>query len=330
MAIQAEEAKMRANKWFGVETAFKALDVPSVRAVSDVDPATAFDPEEFLRSVGTLYLVSQWRKSDMTGGSVGAFFSLVLDDIAQAVRRLSQDPAAGGRQDPPCTMVLDEIANIHPWPGLPLAAAAGSGEGLQVLVAFQSRSQAREAYGREVERSLWENSTALVLGASSDQADLKELSDLLGERTNQVRSMTWGQGGSVLTPTVQDSEGERALISVDELRRLPEHVLLMVQGRARPIVVTTIPGATTSSMAMACPSRSTSTTTTPPSVRGRLWSSSRPACERPRTPTQAATRGTWALARPSAMPCGPRRGRTTAARRTGSRPLCRSGGVARS
>ncbi|WP_154793200.1 type IV secretory system conjugative DNA transfer family protein [Occultella kanbiaonis] len=241
-AIQAEDAKMRSNKWFGVESAFKALDVPSVRAVFDVGPDEAFDPEAFLRSSGTIYMISRWRDTAATGGSVGAFFSLVLDDIAQAVRTMSQQPGNAGRQDPPCGLVLDEIANIHPWPGLPLAVAAGSGEGLYTVMGFQSRSQSRDAYGTDTERSLWENSTILLLGGGSDHADLKELSELLGDQTVSTASRTWGGGLSgALTPSLQDGERDKALVSVDELRRLPERVLLMVQGRLRPIVVTTIP-----------------------------------------------------------------------------------------
>lgn len=241
-AIQDEEHKMRANKWFGVESAFKALDVASVRKVFDVDPAETFDPEEFLRARGTLYMVSPWRDTASTGASVGAFFSLVLDDIARAVRTLSQHPANSGRQDPPCDMVLDELANIHPWGGLPLAMTAGSGEGLRVTAAFQSRSQARAAYGTDVERTMWENATTLLLGAGKDTSDHKELSDLLGERTVTSKTTNWGGGmGGLLAASSTDAERETTLVSVDELRRLPESVVLMVQGRARPIVVTTVP-----------------------------------------------------------------------------------------
>ena len=47
--------------------------------------------------------------------------------------------------------------------------------------------------------------------------------------------------GGMLSSSSTDAERETTLISVDELRRLPENVVLMVQGRARPIIVTTIP-----------------------------------------------------------------------------------------
>ena len=66
--------------------------------------------------------------------------------------------------------------------------------------------------------------------------------DLLGEQPIKSESVTWdSRGGSLFSPSRQVSERDRALINVDELRRLPEHVVLMVQGRLRPMVISTIP-----------------------------------------------------------------------------------------
>ena len=111
---------------------------------------------------------------------------------------------------------------------------------MQVVSAWQSRSQCRDSYGTEVERSLWDASVIVRLGGGSDTGDLKELSDLLGEEPVRSESTTW-DGRSWFTPSRQVSERDTALISVDQLRRLPEHVVLMVQGRLRPIVISTIP-----------------------------------------------------------------------------------------
>lgn len=235
-SIQNEDPRMRSNKWFGVETAFKALDVAEVRAMFDVAPddADAFDPEAFLTATATLYLVSRWREGSQTGASVGGFFSVLLDDIAEAARRLSQRPEYQGRLDPPATFVLDEIANIHPWPSLPRAMSAGGGEGLQVVVAFQSRSQAREAYGDDVERSMWESAYKLLLGGGSDEADLAALSRLLGQEDKVQLSTSW-QGLAPGTHSTQHTSND--LISPHELRRLPEGVALLLAGRARPILV---------------------------------------------------------------------------------------------
>jgi len=165
---------------------------------------------------------------------VGGFFSLLLDDVAEAARRLSQRPEYMGRLDPPATFVLDEIANIHPWPSLPRAMSAGGGEGLQVVVAFQSRSQARDAYGPNVERSMWESAYKVLLGGGSDAEDLRDLSGLLGEQDKVRLSASW-QG---VTPgTHSEQHITTALVSADELRRLPEGVALLLAGRARPILV---------------------------------------------------------------------------------------------
>lgn len=235
-AIQNEDPRMRSNKWFGVETAFKALDVAGVRDMFDVaaDDPDRFDPEQFLTNTGTLYLTSRWREGSETGVSVGGFFSLLLDDVAEAVRRLSQRPEYMGRLDPPATFVLDEIANIHPWPSLPRAMSAGGGEGLQVVVAFQSRSQGRDAYGENTERSMWESAYKVLLGGGADADDLRDLSGLLGEQDKVQLSTSW-QG--VAPGTSSQQHTTTALVTADELRRLPEGVALLLAGRARPILV---------------------------------------------------------------------------------------------
>ncbi|WHP16597.1 TraM recognition domain-containing protein [Cellulomonas sp. ES6] len=234
-AVRGDDPRMRSNKWFGVETAFASLDVPAVREMFDVDPRDpdAFDPRAFLAEAGTLYPISRWRDSASVGASVGGFMSMLLDTIAEAVREAAQTSPAG-RAEPPVTMVLDEIANIHPWPALPQAMAAGSGEGLQVVVAFQSRAQARDAYGDDAEQSMWDNAVRVLLGGSMDEPHLRELSAMLGERTVKQTSRSWS---TQTTTSMSEQPHMVPLVSAAELRRLPEDLALAVAGRTRPIAV---------------------------------------------------------------------------------------------
>ncbi len=235
--VIGEDPRMKSSKWFGVQNAFAGLDVEAVRAMFDVQPGSpeAFDPAEFLLSSGTLYVVSRWRAEETTGGSVGGFYSLVLDQIAEAARTLAQ--TGSGRLEPPCLMVLDELANIHPWPGVVRAMTAGSGEGLQVMVVFQSRSQAAAAFGDKAEQTMWDQAVALVLGGSMDEDALSDLSTLLGQRHRTRRERSWQSGQVIGGASTSERTAELAVISPAELRRLPEGVLLAVPKRARPIVV---------------------------------------------------------------------------------------------
>lgn len=234
-AVRGDDPRMRSNKWFGVETAFACLDVSAVREVFDVDPCDpdAFDPVQFIADSGTIYSISRWRDSVSVGASVGGFISMLLDTIAEATRTTAQ-LAPSGRAEPPVAMILDEIANIHPWPALPQAMAAGSGEGLQVLVAFQSRAQARDAYGADAEQSMWDNAARVLLGGSMDEPHLRELSSMLGERTVRQTSRSWSVQA---TTTTSEQPHTLPLVATAELRRLPENMVLAISGRARPMAV---------------------------------------------------------------------------------------------
>lgn len=241
-AVQNDDPRLAGSKWFAVSAAFAPLAVTKVRNIFNVaadDPAR-FDPQRFLLESGTLYMVSRWRETEATS-SVGGFFSLLLDDIAEAARKISQDPKYAGRLDPPATMVLDEIANIHPWAALPRAMTAGSGEGLQVLVAFQSRSQARDSYGDENERVMWESAARLILGGGADKSDMDALSDILGkdEKVSVNHSTNPGQG--LFDRNTQESRSLAAILDSDDLRRFPERMALLVAGRTRPVVMDLIP-----------------------------------------------------------------------------------------
>lgn len=229
------DSRERSNQWFGVQSALSALDVPSVREQLELrDGETAFDPETFLKESGTLYMVAELQTSKASAGGAGVFFSLILDDIVAAAHRVAM-ASVGGRLDPPCALVLDEIANIHPWDGLPKVMAAGSGEGIQAIPVFQSRSQAREGWGEHGERTIWESATRKVLlGGSSDSADLRNLMDLMGNREETYMS---GSYKGVEAQNFTEQVREKPVLSADELRRLPQSTALLVAGRARPMLL---------------------------------------------------------------------------------------------
>ncbi|GAA2238715.1 hypothetical protein GCM10010401_08740 [Rarobacter faecitabidus] len=238
-AVLDEEPRSLANKWFGVSSALSALDVPEVRAVFEVGPGEQqFDPEVFLLSSGTLYLVAEPRSAVGGVSGVGVFFSMLLDDIRATAHKIAMR-SPGGRLDPPAAFILDEIANLHPWAGLPEAMAAGSGEGLQCVAVFQSRNQIRDGYGSEAAGTIWEAATRkLLLGSASDTDDLRNLSDLLGIREERISTQSWSASSDT---NHSEQVRERPVLSVEELRRLPEGNALLVAGRARPILVDLIP-----------------------------------------------------------------------------------------
>ena len=73
-----------------------------------------FDPEGFLRSNGTLYLIATGAGSNNSAALVSAF----VEGLVETARRIAAR-SAGARLDPPLLLALDEIGNLAPLPSLP-------------------------------------------------------------------------------------------------------------------------------------------------------------------------------------------------------------------
>jgi type IV secretory pathway TraG/TraD family ATPase VirD4 len=241
--VREEDARMRANKWFGVDNAFAGLAVKAVRErlVPRRGPAS-FSTEEFLAGAGTCYMIARGAnvtEGSTTAGTVGGFYSLFLDHVTDTARRLSQG-AVGGRLDPPLTIVADELAHIDPWPAAPRMSAAGGGEGIQLVTVFQSRDQAAAAYGEHAEATMWDNSTNVILGGGKSEDYLGAISRTLGEVEHTRTRSSFSTRDIWSRDTSVDSEW-RPAITVDELRRLPVGTALVVQDRIRPVLADLVP-----------------------------------------------------------------------------------------
>ena len=87
--------------------------------------------------------------------------------------------APGGRLDPPLSLVLDEIANLAPWPGLPIALSDCAGIGISTLVVLQSLSQARTGWSIDESPTICGSAIIKVIfGGGSDERDLRWLAGL--------------------------------------------------------------------------------------------------------------------------------------------------------
>lgn len=230
--------EQRSAQWFGVASALGPVDTPEVRALFQPGGEDeSFDIDRFLEENGTLYLISPVKPAGKASG-VGVMLVMLLDAIADAAHRKAM-MSPSGRLDPPLALPLDEIVNIFPWPQMPSWMAAGSGEGIQVGPVVQSRSQLRVGWGAEGAGVIWEAATRkIILGGGSSKQDLEEAAALIGERTHRVVQGSWGEDRD---SSWSESESMRAGVTVDELRRFPELMALVIAGRSRAIAVDLIP-----------------------------------------------------------------------------------------
>lgn len=133
------DPRTRDSIWQGVSLSLAALADPRVLDAVSPGPEERFDPEEFLRKRGSVYLLATGAGANNSAALVSAF----VEDLVEAARRLAaRSPAA--RLDPPLLLALDEIGNLAPLPSLPTLMAEGGGTGIRTMPVLQSLAQARE------------------------------------------------------------------------------------------------------------------------------------------------------------------------------------------
>lgn len=231
--IQADP-RTRDSIWQGVSLSFGALADPRVLDAVSPGQDERFDPEEFLRNNGTLYLLA-------TGAGAGASASLVsalIEDIVETARKLAAR-SPGARLDPALLLALDEIGNLAPLPALPTLMAEGGGTGITPLPVLQSLAQAREKWGENNANALWDSSIVkILLGGGSNSKDLQDLSALIGDRDEHTDSVTTDAYGA---HSSQRSIRRVPILPPDVLRTLPFGSGVVMLRTARPIITTLRP-----------------------------------------------------------------------------------------
>ena len=213
----------------GVSLSLAALTDPRVLDAVSPGPEERFDPEEFLRKRGSVYLLATGAGANNSAALVSAF----VEDLVEAARRLAaRSPAA--RLDPPLLLALDEIGNLAPLPSLPTLMAEGGGTGITTMPVLQSLAQAREKWSDNAAGAIWDASIVkIILGGASNSRDLQDLATLIGERDEITDSTTIGDHGS---RTAQRSIRRVSIMPPDVIRTLPFGTGLILLRAAPPIV----------------------------------------------------------------------------------------------
>jgi type IV secretion system protein VirD4 len=225
------DPRTRDSIWMAVSQALASLADPAV--LDAVSPAAdeTFDPTEFLRRNGTLYLLA-------TGAGAGASWPLVaalIEDLTEVARQLAAG-SPGSRLDPPLLLALDEIGNLAPLPSLPVLMAEGGGTGITTIPVLQSLSQARSKWGEHAASTIWDASIVkVILGGASASRDLQELSVLIGEREERSDTISVGEYGQ---RSLQRSTRRIAVMPPERIRTLPFGTGLVLLRSAPPIVTT--------------------------------------------------------------------------------------------
>jgi type IV secretion system protein VirD4 len=228
-AMLEADPRTRDSIWQGVSLSLGALADPRVLDAVSPSEGERFDPEEFLRSNGTLYLLATGAGSNNSAALVSAF----VEDLVETTRRIAAR-STGARIDPPLLLALDEIGNLAPLPSLPNLMAEGGGTGITTMPVLQSLAQARTKWSDNAAGTIWDSSIVkIVLGGASNSRDLHDLSTLIGERDESTDSTTVGDGGS---RSAQRSIRRVPIMPPDTIRTLPFGTGLILLRAAPPII----------------------------------------------------------------------------------------------
>ncbi|KQP67709.1 hypothetical protein ASF40_20310 [Microbacterium sp. Leaf288] len=231
-ATLSGDEKLVSSVWFGVQNAVAPLAVPKIRDALMPQPGdNLFDPNVFLDDSNTLYLVGSASGASAMGGFLGA----LLDDVVE-VARVRALASPGSRLAHPLGLILDEIANMFRWGNLPRIMADGGGRGICTFVVLQALSQAETSWSRAEADTIWAAATAKVLlGGASHVDHLRDVEALLGTRQTRRTQRSWST--REVGHNTSEHHERLPLMSVDEIRRMPQTVGLLAYRNRRGVLL---------------------------------------------------------------------------------------------
>jgi type IV secretion system protein VirD4 len=190
-----------------------------------------FDPDHFVHSRDTLYLVAPSQLQHQLAPIVVC----LLDQIRH--HTYPRHPSW-----PPVLFALDEAANIAPLPDLPAIVAEGGSQGLVTLTCLQDLNQARTRWGPAADGFLTLHAAKLALGGIADPTTLRALSYLAGSidlsyRTHSGRPFSIFGDQISWNTTIQ----QRPRIPPDTINTLPPGVALLAHTHHPPRIITLHP-----------------------------------------------------------------------------------------
>lgn len=186
--------------------------------------APVFDVDAFLRDRGTLYLIGSEREH----ATIAPLLAALTTHVFEEAKRIAARSNRAGRLDPPLLIALDEAALITPV-ALDRWTADAGGRGIQIIWSVQSPSQLKQRWGESGLQTIWNNTNAkLIFGGLTVVRDLQDISQLCG---------------MVADPSKADGvdTGRRPLLTLDQLRELPQWHGLLLHRNTRPTLVRVAP-----------------------------------------------------------------------------------------
>jgi len=180
-----------------------------------------FDPAAFVRSTGTVYLLSH---SD--AGAAQPLVAALADELLRAGVRAAET-APNLRLDPPLLCVLDEAANVCKIRNLPELYSHLGSRSIVPMTILQSFKQAELVWGATGAEVLWSAATVKLVGAGLDDPRLAEdLSRMVGDHDITITTLSTGSGKG--GPSRSTSVTRDRVLTAADVRTIPKGWALLL------------------------------------------------------------------------------------------------------
>jgi type IV secretion system protein VirD4 len=151
---------------------------------------------------------------------------------------------AGVRQNThPSLFMIEEAPRLGRMEAINEGLSLDRGYGIQYMIVAQSYNQLKDAYGEELANNILANCRLKMMWGAATNDDAKMISDLCGETTvafetsNKSRSQSSGEGGTQKSVSESIQEQSRALVTPDEVSRVPEDWTFVFTRGEAPLLV---------------------------------------------------------------------------------------------
>ena len=161
------------------------------------------------------------------------FYTLLLDE-------LNGDREVAAADAVPVLLFLDEFGVIGTIPDFEATIALARGRGMGFWLGVQSLSQLESLYGRAAAQTILTNCATKVALGGLDVETAEYFSRTLGQGTIARKTRSWQRRRfAIFASTEGDAlqEQGRSLFTADEVRRLSDLEMLVVNGNRRPMLL---------------------------------------------------------------------------------------------
>ncbi|MDP9988620.1 type IV secretory pathway TraG/TraD family ATPase VirD4 [Arthrobacter oryzae] len=197
-----------------------------------VSGRTLFDPVKFMDGTNTLYSLS----TDGYGSAKALVTALTQSVLDAATDKAKTEP--GGRLSLPMVCVLDEAANVCPWPELPKLYSHFGSRGILVWTILQSYPQGVRVWGQHGMEALMTAANHRIYGGGNLPGHLL---DLFSSACGDYHYTTPGSPASKGSPAGPRQEHKDRIFDPSELTALPRGRAIMLSSGNRALLVRTVP-----------------------------------------------------------------------------------------